>query len=213
MSLPVQIDDQPIAATFFGEGKWLTDFVTPDALEVQELHQSMISGLDDLECRLLACWDWVADRVKYVKFVKAKMWINGHSSVQSDYWQNPSQVIRTQVGNCVNKSILLASLIRNDLPPEQVSVVLGNLHQPPGDGGHAWCQVRLDQDYIMESTRGDMQPLVATKVADIYEDVVHFNDKIVSAIEDRTLLTPFSAVYADWLKDYLDWAFIEGRKG
>jgi hypothetical protein len=212
MSQPVQIDDQPIAATFFGEGRWLTDFVTPDALEVQELHKTLTDGIDDLECRLLSCWDWVADKIKYTKFVKAKMWVNGKSSVQNDYWQNPGQLIRTKIGNCVNKSILLASLVRNDLPPEQISVVLGNLHQPPGDGGHAWCRVSLDQDYIMESTRGDMQPMVAARVADVYEPVVYFNDKAVSAIDGRTLLTPFAAVYASWLKDYLDWAFIEGRK-
>lgn len=213
MSLPVQIDDQPIAATFFGEGRWLTDFVTPDALEVQELHQNLTSNIDDLESRLLACWDWVANRVKYVQFVKGKLWINGHSSVQPDYWQNPSQIIRTRIGNCVNKSILLASLIRNDLSDSQVHVVLGNLHQPPGGGGHAWAEVNFNSHpYIMESTRGDMQPLVAAEVADVYEPVVYFNDKSVSAIEDRTLLTPFAAVYADWLKDYLDWAFIEGRK-
>jgi len=212
MSQPTQIDDQPISATFFGEGKWLTDFITPDALEVQELHKQITQGIDDLEEKLLACWNWVANRVKYVKFVKAKIWVNGHTSVQDDYWQDPAQVIRTKIGNCANKSILLASLIRNDLPPNQVNVALGNLHQPPNPGGHAWIELNFNSHpYIMESTRGDMQPMVASKVADIYEPVIYFNDKRVSAIEDRTLLTPFSAVYASWLKDYLDWAFIEGK--
>lgn len=213
MSQPVEIDDQPIAATFFGEGRWLTDFITPDALEVQELHKSLTEGIGDLEDKLIACWEWVADKVRYTKFVKAKIWVNGKSSVQTDYWAEPTLTIRTKVGNCVVKSLLLASLIRNDLSPEQVSVVLGNLHQPPGDGGHAWVEVNFNSHpYIMESTRGDMQPMVATQVADKYEAVVYFNDKAVSAIEDRTLLTPFAAVYADWLKDYLDFAYIEGRK-
>lgn len=213
MSLATPIDDQPISATFFGEGRWLTDFITPNALEVQELHQTLTNNIDDLECRLLACWDWVANKIRYVKFVKAKIWVNGKSSMQSDYWSEPTLTIRTKIGNCVVKSILLASLIRNDLSPEQVSVVLGNLHQPPNAGGHAWLQVFVDGDnYIMESTRGDMQPMVVARVANIYEDVVHFNDKTVSAIEDRTLLTPFAAVYCDWLRDYLDWAYIQGRK-
>ena len=212
MSQPIEIDDQPIVSTFFGEGKWLTDFITPDALEVQELHQKLTQGIDDLEDRLIACWDFVADRVRYVKFVKAKLWVNGHSSVQTDYWQAPSLTIQTKVGNCAVKSFLLASLIRQDLPPEQVSVVLGNLNQPLGPGGHAWCQVKLETDYIMESTRGDMQPMVASQAVDRYEAVVYFNDKTVSAIEDKTLLTPFCAVYASWLKSYLDWAFIQGTK-
>jgi len=212
MSIPTQINDQPISATFFGEGKWLTDFITPDALEVQNLHKNLTEGVDELEDRLIVCWDWVADKVKYTKFVTAKLWVGGKSSIQRDYWQTPGQSIQTRVGNCVVKSILLASLVRNDLPAEQVQVVLGNLHQPPGPGGHAWCQVKLETDYIMESTRGDMQPMVASQSLEKYEPVVYFNDKTVSAIEDKTLLTPFCAVYADWLRDYLDFAYIEGGK-
>jgi len=213
MSQPIQIDDQPIASTFFGEGKWLTGFITPDALEVQRLHTELTEGIDNLDDRLIACWDFVADRVRYVKFVKAKLWVGGKSSVQTDYWQTPGQVIRTRIGNCCNKSFLLASLIRQELPPEQVSVVLGNLCQKGNPGGHAWLELNFNSHpYIMESTRGDMRPMVASEVANIYEPVIYFNDKSVSAIEDRTLLTPFSAVYASWLRDYLDWCFIEGAK-
>jgi hypothetical protein len=213
MSMPVRIDDQPISATFFGEGKYLTSFVTPDDLEVKQLHKNLTEGVGDTEQRLIACWDWVANEIRYVTFVKAKMWVNGKSSVQTDLWQEPSLVTRTKVGNCANKSFILASLVRNELPASQVHVVLGNLHQPPGAGGHAWVEVDFDGDnYIMESTRGDMQPLVKHRVADVYEDVIYFNDEEVSAITGRTLLTPFKAVYASWLKDYLDWAFIEGRK-
>jgi len=213
MSAPTQIDDQPIAATFFGEGKWLTDFVTPDALEVQELHESLTKGLSNVEDRLLACWEWVAEQVKYVSFVQAKLSVNGKTAVQNDYWQEPSQTIRTKIGNCANKAFLLASLARQDLLPNQVNVVLGNLNQPPGAGGHAWVEVYYNSNsYIMESTKSDMQPMVATRVADIYEPVMYFNDEVVSAIEGKTLLTPFTAVYADWLRDYLDFAYIEGRK-
>jgi hypothetical protein len=208
----VQINDQPTAATFFGEGKWLREYVTPGAVDVTALFDRLTNGEPELTNILLKCWDWVADQVKYIPFVKAKLWVTGKMSEQNDYWQSPSQVIRTKIGNCANKAFLLASLIRNVLPPEQVSVVLGNLHQPKNTGGHAWVQVKLDVPYIMESTRSDMQPLVTTRVAEIYEDVLHFNDKTVLAFEGRTLLQPFSAVYADWLKDYLDWAFIQGRK-
>jgi len=210
MENPIEIDNQPIAATFFGEGKWLTDFVTPDALRIQELHKSITKGIDNLEDRLIACWDWVANQVKYVRFVKAKLWVNGKSSVQTDYWQNPGQVIQTRVGNCANKAFLLGSLLRNELQPSQVKVVLGNLHQP-NPGGHAWCQVQLDQEYIMESTRGDMQPLVVdSSVEDVYEPVIYFNDETVHAIEGKAVLTPYAAVYTDWLRDYLDFAYING---
>lgn len=212
MPIPIQIDDQPISASFFDVGGWLTSYVTPDALEVQELHKNIISETSSLETKLLAAWRWVADEVRYVPFVKAKLTINGKSSYQPDYWQAPSQVIGSKIGNCANKAFLLASLLRQDLSASQVKVALGNLHQP-APGGHAWVEVDYNSyPFIMEGTRGDMQPMVATRVADVYEPVIYFNDESVSAIEGRTLLTPFTAVYADWLKDYLDWAYIEGGK-
>jgi len=213
MPQPIPIDDQPISATFFGEGRWLTDFITPDDLEVENLHEEVTKDIDELEDRLTACWSWVANKVRYVRFVKAKIWVNGHSSVQDDYWQLPSQVIRTRIGNCANKSFLLTSLARRELPSDKVFCVLGNLHQPLNSGGHAWVEVRLNShSYILESTRGDMKPFVASDVADVYEPVIYFNDERVEAIEGKTVLEPFTAVYADWLKDYLDWAYIEGRK-
>lgn len=207
------INDQPINSTFFGEGKWLTDFITPDALEVQELHTSLTHNVDSVEDRLIACWEWVADQVKYVSFVRAKISVNGKHSIQNDYWQHPGQVIRTKIGNCANKAFLLASLLRQELEASRVKVVLGNLHQPAGPGGHAWVEINYNsRPYIMESTKSDMQPMVASEVADIYEPVIYFNDETVEVIPDRTVLTPFAAVYASWLRDYLDWAFIEGRK-
>lgn len=209
----IPIDDQAIAATFFDEGRWLTDFITPEALEVKGLHKKLADGFDDIEDKLLACWDWVANRVKYVRFVKATMQVNGHISRQSDYWQTPSQVIRTRVGNCANKAFLLCSLLRNDLAADKVQVVLGNLHQGGNEGGHAWVEVSLNShSHIMEATRGDMRPMISTEVADIYEPVIYFSDKDVSAVEGRTLLQPFCEVFAGWLKDYLDWAYIQGRK-
>lgn len=213
MDIPLPIDNQPIAATFFGEGKWLTDFVTPYSLEVASLYKQLTESIIALEDKLRAMHQWVGNNVRYTPTIKGRMWVEGISSVQDDYWQQPSQVIRTRVGNCCNKAFLLSSLVRNELPPEQVYVILGNLHQPPRPGGHAWVKCYLDgEEYIMESTRGDMKPMVAAKVAEVYEEVLYFNDKEVKAIQGKTLLTPFAAVYADWLKDYLDWAFIEGRK-
>jgi len=213
MPQPIPIDDQPISATFFGEGRWLTDFITPNDLEVENLHKEVTKDIDELEDRLIACWSWVANKVKYVRFVKAKIWVNGHSSVQDDYWQLPSQTIRTRIGNCANKAILLTSLVRKELPVDKVFCVLGNLHQPLNSGGHAWVEVKLNShNYILESTRGDMKPFVVSDVADVYESVIYFNDEKVEAIEGRTVLEPFTAVYADWLRDYLDWAYIEGGK-
>lgn len=216
MQTPTPINDQPISATFFGEGRWLTDFITPDALEVTELHKEIIKTAenpDSLEDRITVLWCWVAEKVKYVRFVKGKIWVNGHSSVQDDLWVNPGITAKIKVGNCATKSFLLCSLLRNELPAEKVCCVLGNLQQPRNKGGHAWVEIQPNgAKYVMESTRGDMKPMVLADNADIYESVIYFNDKTVSAIEGRTVLEPFTAVYADWLSDYLDWAYIEERR-
>jgi len=211
--LELLVNDQPVAVGFFDEGRWLTEYVTPEALDVSALHDSLFKASFALEDNIRLMWDWVANEVKYVEFVRARIEINGKVSRQNDFWQMPSQLIQTQVGNCANKAFLLASLIRKDLGAEDVRVVFGNLYQDGEPGGHAWVETRLNGQWeILESTRGDMIPLVPASVADIYEPVMYFNDKMVSAIEGRTLLQPFRAVYADWLRDYLDWAYIQGRK-
>jgi len=209
----IQVDDQPIDATLFAEGKWLTSFITPQALEIEKLHHNLTEGIHDSEDRLIALWDWVASQVEYIKFVKARVSIGGNSFSQDDYWTSPSITRRIQVGNCATQSFLLASLLRNELPPSQVYCVLGNLYNGTA-GGHAWVSVMLGGDeYIMESTRYDAPAIVPAIDADRYEAVHYFNDESVLTIEGKTVMTPFTACYSSWLTDYLDWAYIEGAKG
>jgi len=208
----IPIDDQPIAATFFGEGKWLTEFITPDALEVKTLYDKITKNRDTVEGRIDACHAWVASQVKYKQFISGTIEIEGKKSRQTDLWMNPSMVILTQVGNCANKSFLLASLLRNTLPPTQVHTVLGNLYNGK-PGGHAWVEVRLNErDYVSETTRPDVPALVMASIADRYEPVHYFNDKEAYAIEGRTVMEPFQNYYSTWLVDYLDWCYIEGNK-
>lgn len=213
----IAIDDQPISATFFGEGKFLTEFITPGNLEVQELHKGIINGIDKLDDRLVALHGWVASNIRYTKFVRGKMWVSntelmGKSSTQNDLWIPPSLTRRVGIGNCATKSFLLASLVRNELPQSQVYCVLGNLYNGK-PGGHAWVLVKLDgREYIMESTRPDVPALIPAEATERYEAVHLFNDKETYAIEGKTVLEPFTACFSTWLKDYLDFAYIEGRK-
>ena len=206
----ISIDDQPISATFFGEGKWLTDFITPDALDVQQLYNEITKGIDNTVDRITACWKWVASRVKYVEFVRAKIWINGKTSVQNDLWQMPSLVITTRVGNCANKSFLLCSLLRNILPPDQVYCTLGNLYNGK-PGGHAWVSLTLpEEEYIMEPTAPTAPPMVLASAAKRYEAVHYFNEAKVFAVEGKTQMIPMTACFSAWLSDYLNWAYIHG---
>jgi len=208
----IPIDDQPMAATFFGEVRRLTDFITPDALEVQELYKKLTEGMDNSIDKITACWKWVASQVKYVEFVRGKLWIGNKISVQNDLWSPPETTINTRIGNCAVKSFLLTSLLRNELSPEQVYCALGNLYNGK-PGGHAWPVVRLGgEEYIMESTAPTAPPMVPASIAKRYEAVHYFNDSEVFAVEGKTQMIPMTACYSTWLTDYLHWAYIESQR-
>ena len=206
----IAIDDQPISATFFGEGRWLTDFITPNAIDIKELYKDLTQGITSLEGRIAALHNYVASQIRYTKFVKGKLWVEGKSSFQDDLWNLPSITARVKVGNCANKAFLMTSLLRQDMSSSQVHCALGNLYNGKA-GGHAWVEAKLGgQDYIIETTRADVPALVLASSADRYEAVHLFNDETAYAIEGRTVMEPFTACYSTWLKDYLDLAYIEG---
>lgn len=208
----INIDDQPISATFFGEGKWLSEFITPDALEVQKLYKGITENIGSTEEKVKACQRWVASEITYEEFITAKIQIGNKGFVQRDLWMNPSLTRRVGVGNCANKAFLLTSLLRNLLPVKDVYAVLGNLYDGE-TGGHAWVQAKLNErQFILETTRPDVPSLVLASAATRYEPVHYFNDREAFAIEGRTVMEPFKSFYSTWLKDYLDMAYIEGRK-
>jgi len=208
----ISIDDQPIAATFFNEGKWLTEFITPDAMEIQELYKELTRNASSRESKVAVLHEWVAREIKYKPFISSTMIVEGRKSSNKDTWLPPSITRRVKVGNCANKSFLLTSLLRNEFSPGEVHTVLGNLRN--GDiSGHAWTQVRIgDRAYIVEGTRASVPALVPAAIAVKYEPIHYFNDKTSYAIEGKTAMQPFSRKYSTWLEDYLDWAYIQGRK-
>jgi len=181
------IDNQPIAATFFGEGRWLTDFITPRELEVQKLLKDLTINEHDLRNKIINCRDWVAQELRYVVAVRAKITVEGKSSSQPDYWMPPSMAILTKVGNCAVKSFLLTSLLRNLLSENSVYCVLGNLYSGT-PGGHAWTEINLDgEDFLLEATRPDVPPLIPiSEVSQHYEAVHYFNDKQIYAVPGKT---------------------------
>lgn len=212
MDLPVRVDDQPMDAGFFHEGRWLTSFITPNDLEIELLYEEITRGITDQRERLAALHQWVAGKIKYKPTIQGQLWIEGHSSFQKDLWMQPALTKRVMVGNCSNKSFLLTSLIRRELGPESVFCVLGNLYNGTASG-HAWLQISLDNEmYIMESTQSLVPSLVPVEKATRYEVVHLFNDQNVYAIPGKTVLEPFKACYSTWLKDYLDWSYINGAK-
>ena len=212
MSEEVRVDDQPIAASFFGEGRWLTEFITPEASDVQELFKFLTKGLQSTTEKMAACYKWVTNKVRYVEFVRGKLVINGQTSVQDDLWTMPSLTIQTKIGNCATKSFLLTSLLRNLLSSAEVFCTMGNLHNGV-PGGHAWVSLKLPSgEQVMETTVPNA-PMVSVAKATRYESVHYFNDQAVYAVPGRTQLIPMAACYSTWLENYLNWAYIESQKG
>jgi hypothetical protein len=205
------MDNQPIEANFFQEGQWLTEFVQPGNLEVINLYKGITSDRMTPEQIVAACRDWVASQVRYVRFVRGKMWIEGNISEQEDLWSPPGITIRVKVGNCANKSFVICSLLRNIFSEDEVYVVLGNLNSAT-PGGHAWVEVLINgNNYIVEGTQIAVPPLVSCSIANRYESVHYFNDKQLRTVPGKTVMVPFADAYSPWLKDYLDWAYIKGR--
>jgi transglutaminase-like putative cysteine protease len=203
----IVINDQPVAAGLFGEGHWLSDYVTPEEPDIKVLFERITAQAHSTQEATIACWDWVANEVTYKPFISARIDVEGQTSETQDFWQTPSMCSHTHVGNCANKAFLLTSLVRNALSPEQVHCVLGNLYNGHA-AGHAWVEARINgKNYILESTRNDV-PLLEVSAAARYEPVHYFNEKTVWAIPGRTVLTPFQACYSSWLRDYLNWSYI-----
>jgi transglutaminase-like putative cysteine protease len=201
MESTIPIDDQPIASGFFGEGRWLRDYVTPNEPDITMLWNSITGNSIVLQDKIVAAWDWVATQVAYKPFISAEIKVEGRNSYQHDFWQSPAMCSKTHVGNCANKAFLLTSLLRNTMQPFEVYCVLGNLYNGHASG-HAWVEVQLNgQSWIVEATRADV-PMVLAKEAARYEPVHYFNDQVVLAVPGRTVMTPFEACYSTWLHGY-----------
>lgn len=206
--------DQPVgghgkgaSATICGESRFLTSWVDPSSLEVQNKYDELTSGLRSLEDKIMACLDYVAD-FPYVLFVKAQMNIGGKVFVQNDTWLDPAEIIYAPAINCANRAFLLASLLRQEMPIRDVHVVFGNINLD-GQDGHAWNRIAFKgTEYMLEPTapRGHIRFFPLNHVSgETYEDIIYFNDSEVRAIPNRALREPLSACWncIQWLSDYI----------
>ncbi len=140
---------------------------------VSALAASLPSG-DDYSFAM-AAWGLVADNVLYEDVGSDLFFTNNH--IRCDGCLTPQQVLSRGEANCVGRSALLTSLLRNRFPPERVYMALGRLNLD-GVGGHAWAELKSDGEwYILESTT---QPTAKwLKVRDnlsTYVPQVLFND-------------------------------------
>jgi len=187
-----------------GETRYLSSWVNPNSLEIQEKYKELTQNISSQRDRIVAVWRYVKD-IPYTPFVKSKVNIGGRVFIQGDAWLDAGQALKAGVKlNCMNKSILLASLLRQELPPEQIFICLNNV-KTDGIGGHAVGYLRLDGDYIMETTNpGIKSPFFRAEDADIYEAVMFANDKETRYMPSVSLKEPLGCCCVLWLSDYVN---------
>lgn len=97
-----------------------------------------------------------------------------------DYWELPSETLDERAADCDGKAILLASILRNYLPPDKVFIAFGLWSQAGKLDGHAWVVTEGGlEDNIVEATAGpDRQVRGKYVLHAIFNDVYAFSTDI-----------------------------------
>ena len=111
--------------------------------------------LDDPEVRELA-----RVLVQTEDFIgAAQEFVNSFTTYKSevgDYWATPGELLERQAGDCDDKTILLCSILRNYIPPDQVYCAFGLWLLDGETTGHMYVVIEGEdgEDRILEATAG-----------------------------------------------------------
>ena len=120
--------------------------INPSA--VADIAASLPANEDDF---IIAAWEYVASNVQYENFGSILYFTD--QGVECDECFTPLEVLAAGESNCVGKSILLTSILRNRIPPDRVYMAVGTLNLN-SNGGHAWVKCRRQNAiwYVLEPT-------------------------------------------------------------
>jgi hypothetical protein len=202
-------DNQPIDSRF-GDAVWLTSFITPDNPDVRLAHDRIVANIDSLTDRITALWRFVS-KIPYRETIGASMNAGGRSLSQPDTWFYPSEEMQVGVGNCANKSFLLTSLLKNELPaPGQVYCVFGELRSNGAVlGNHAWVEALVNgRNNIIETTIGDLsRAMIPAPSLDMYIPKIYFDEGRVYTADIQNTTDILNRRYGvraiQFLHDYL----------
>jgi len=127
---------------------------------------------------VLNAWQYAGGTIKYDYF--ASMLHFYDSTVNCQKCVLPMQVASKGSSNCVGKSVLLASLLRNIYGPQDVYVAIGQYVRQDVEG-HAWVMLRKNGSWqLIEATQPPSKNnawISANTLSDVYVPLVLFNDQ------------------------------------
>lgn len=208
MDAVTQVDNQPVSSRF-GDAVWLTDFITPKNPSVEVKYKELTAGRLSLEDKLTALWRYVAT-MRYKETIPSVLSAGGRTIRQPDTWFFPAEVMQIPQSNCANRTFLLASLIKNELPGSgQVYATMGYITLD-GIGAHAWVTADLPGGpYIIETTQPNQErAFVPIRDAAAYRPILYFDESKVFTISpeinpQEVLNSPFGLCAVPFLEDYL----------
>jgi transglutaminase-like putative cysteine protease len=127
-----------------GQFHSIKELVQPDDPEVKQV-ASVLMESDDF---VRACHEFVNSFTTYRREI-------------GDYWTTPAEILQARAGDCDDKAILLVSLLRNKIPPDQVFCAFGHWGKTTKKDGHMWVVMDSGgpEDRIIEATAGPADPV------------------------------------------------------
>ena len=135
----------------------IRQLVTPDDPEVREIARVLVQAEDYIS----ACQDFVNSFTTYRGEI-------------GDFWATPAETLGARAGDCDDSSILLCSLLRNYIAPEDVFCAVGEW----SGGGHMFVAMLGEngRNRIIESTAPSSRPVRGN-----YKVMALFNDQYTFA--------------------------------
>jgi len=134
-------------------------------------------------------WHFVGDNFAYEKIGSDMMFDDNTVLCARCYL--PTATLARGEGNCVAVAALLASLLRNALPPERVFMVVGDYDKDlAGIRGHAWVEVQRGGTwYLLEATSPPRGWFTVNSQAGLYVPFAYLNDQIFRCNNPELCLT------------------------
>ena len=103
-----------------------------------------------------------------------------YSSEVGDFWAKPGETLAMETGDCDDLAILLCSILRNEIPADQVYCAVGILKRDGKAVGHMWVDYRPagGPTRVIESTAPSWKQLRG-----IYQASALFNDEYAFATD------------------------------